>query len=264
MMPGLGWMPDPPKGAGEKPDWDASAILGASPPPPSATCRPLILSVLDQGAWPTCVSHAFMQAVRACHAAQGVDAPKLGSRLWAHFMSRAEHGEQDTLGGTFYRTMFHAVDKLGFPPEAAWPYSAELLAGKPRWSVVPATNAFRLAFDQRQPLAYRRVQEVGEARLTAVRRAISQGRVVLFGALVTEDFCANRIRSLVLPPGKGDAIAGGHAMVAAEYDEEGFGVVNSWGVGWGDEGWCRFSPQYMTDPVANDFWVVEHFPAFKG
>ena len=54
---------------------------------------------------------------------------------------------------------------------------------------------------------------------------------------------------------KGDHIIGGHAFAIVAYDEEGFWIQNSWGPGWGKEGFARIS---YDDWLANgsDVWVA--------
>ena len=165
-MSGLGWLPDPPKLSGQKQDWNAAILLGSDTPPIRASAREHILSILNQGDYPTCVSHAIFQAIRAAHSRIGIENPVLGSRLFGNYLSKASHGAQLLDQGTYIRTMLDSLKEFGFPPESLWPYLDVTVEekGKPRWALMPPAASFRGAFDQRQPIEFRKIYETGYAR----------------------------------------------------------------------------------------------------
>jgi hypothetical protein len=248
----LGWLADPPKGEGERPDFDAGALFGAAPAPPAADLMPLVVSVFKQH-WGSCVAQAVCQAIRMRdRAALGPSSvPTLGSRSFAYLISRAHHHAEDRDDGTNFRSMFTALSKLGLPPEDAWPYDRSPGAFK----VPPSTDAFRLAYDARRRIAYHRIYEEGSARLDAVRRAIAAGHPVCFGMNVTEAFGAEHFDATApLAPMRG-APVGGHALLIVGYDARGFRVLNSWGESWGDHGTFIASPDLIVEQ-ARDLWLV--------
>lgn len=236
-------------------------MLGATAPPARASCRHLIVDVLDQGGLSSCVANAGFQAIRASHMRQGVKKPKLGSRLFGYYLARAYGHTTGFDSGTHLRAFFAAVNKFGFPPEDMWPYSDDQTGDTPQFTRMPSSTAFRSAFDQRAPTLYRRIYEEGEARLTMVRRAVAAGHVICFGTDVSRDFVDGLLGTEPLRPPA--VSAGGHAMCIAEYDMDAFGIVNSWGRGFGDDGWCRFSDKYIAWSGARDFWIVESSPRFS-
>lgn len=264
-MPGLGWIPDPDKAPGQPPDWDAGELLGADPVPLRASCRDLIVEVLNQGGMSSCVAHAGLQIIRADHVRQGHADPPLGSRHWAYFMARAMHNATGEDEGTYLRALFEALNRMGFPAEEHWPYRFDELDGKPRWSLMPPTNAFRMAQDQKAPVEYRKIRAAGYDRVEAVKRAIARRKCVAFGTTVSQDFVRGDFADddIADPPGAGDRIAGGHAMVAAEYDGDFFQGPNSWGPRWWLDGWFRMSADYIASSLSRDFWIVEHAPIFS-
>jgi C1A family cysteine protease len=262
---GLGWKKDPPKAPGQTPDRLARGRLGLAPPPPSASCRHLILDILDQGQLSSCVANAGMQALRASQVRQGAVNPPLGSRLWAYYFARAYDHDTENDDGTFLRNFFQAVVKFGFPPESAWPYSDDSgPAG--RFREKPPFSLLREAADQSAMMStprYERINTEGTERILDVKRAIAAGHVVCFGTEVSLRFTSDDLgRGPILPP-IGEQIAGGHALAIAGYDRDGFDVVNSWSESWGDRGWCRFSDAYISWNASDDFWLVDTAPEFS-
>ncbi|MES1205010.1 MAG: C1 family peptidase [Pseudomonadota bacterium] len=260
MIRTLGYRPDPPKAAGQKPDLNAQARLRAEPIPQRADNRHLVLSVLDQGGIGSCVAQAVMQAVRASQVKHGAVNPPLGSRLWTYYLSRAISGETDLDAGTFIRQAFAAIVKFGFPPESAFPYSDQ----NESFKLAPGPEVYRQAFDQRQPTEYYRIFEEGPDRVLTVKRALAQGHLVVFGTSVSNRFCGDDLgRGPVMPPA-GEPIAGGHAMTLVGYDGDAFDVVNSWGTGWGDGGFWAMSASYLSWDQTRDLWICRSAPNFSG
>jgi C1A family cysteine protease len=259
-MPKLGWLPDPPKAAHEKPDFDAEPLLKAAPPPPpSASIRHLVTDILNQGSLGSCVANAILQAVRCSHVKQGVQNPKLGSRLFGYFLSRSYHVPSDAANdtGTYLRLFFQSLAKFGFCPEGTWPYDD----GADKFKQMPPTKAFRSAFDQANPTTYRRISASGDDRIESIKLAIAAGYGVCFGTDVDNAFCSNQLVEPLMPPTKD--IAGGHAMMVGGYDGDVFEIVNSWGTNWGDNGWCNFSADYLTADCTRDLWICEYAPKYS-
>jgi hypothetical protein len=262
MVPArMGWRADMPKLPGEAPDWEAGPLLRTAPPPPTvASCRNLVVSILDQGGLSSCVANAIVQAIRASHVAQGVAKPRLASRLLAYYISRAIHNETGEDSGTYLRTCFQGLSKFGFCPEETWPYDQS------KFSRMPTHAAFRGAADQASPppLEYVRITSAGSQRLVDIKRAIALGHLVCFGTLVSERFAYGDLPSEALkPPVSGEPIAGGHALCIGEYDGDTFGIVNSWGVDWGERGWCRFRGDYLAWSQTTDLWIVARPPLYS-
>jgi hypothetical protein len=259
----LGWLPDLPKLPGEKLDWNALDLLGSDPPPARSDNRDLVVEVLNQGAVNSCVANAGFQAVRASHVRQGDPAPPLGSRLWGYYLARRQHGGQDKDEGTHIRFFFNAINKLGFPPESAFPYAEDdETIRKP-----PPTAAFTAAHDQRKPTIYRSILDQGSRRVDAVKRALGQRRLVVFGTFVNQAFVDGQLGDgPVGPPSLSEVLSNriGHSMCLVDHEGDVFRVVNSWGEGWGEGGYCRFSADYVGWLGVQDLWIVEQAPLFSG
>ena len=257
----FGYLPDPPKKEGEAPDWSAEEVLGAEPLPEECNNDDLILSVFGQGSLNSCVAQAGIQLIRACHVAMGVEDPEPGSRFWGWYLARAQHHAEKENSGTYIRALFDALNKLGLPPESVWPYLDELLRGQPRWSLMPPTRAFQLAFDQRTPVEYRRIESVGDARIEAIQRANNGRRCVMFGTGVTRAFVRGDFE-IADRPGDNEVIVGGHAMLIVGYNKRGPRGVNSWTENWNDEGFFQMTWDYMSWEGTQDLWIADHVPYF--
>lgn len=60
-------------------------------------------------------------------------------------------------------------------------------------------------------------------------------------------------------PTVGEAVVGGHAVMGVGYDDRNqwFIFRNSWGSGWGMDGYFTLPYAYVTDAnLASDFWTI--------
>lgn len=82
-----------------------------------------------------------------------------------------------------------------------------------------------------------------EKKIEASKMALSQGRPVIIGMECYTSFSYAKDRW----EGKADGYQGGHAMCVVGYDDEKYGgafqIMNSWGTGWGNNGftWVTYS-----------------------
>jgi C1A family cysteine protease len=106
-------------------------------------------------------------------------------------------------------------------------------------------------------LVYRRVTQ----RLHQMQACLAQGFPFVFGFTVYDSFESEEVAKtgdVPLPP-RGETVLGGHAVLAVGYDDDiqRFHVRNSWGKGWGKEGYCTMPYGYLSDPqLASDFWAI--------
>jgi len=190
--------------------------------------------------------------------------------------------------GAYPRKTIQALALFGAPPEDSWPYSGDLM------DVEPTPFCYSYA-QQFKALRYMRLDENGsdaEATKGNVIRTLAGGIPVIFGfplyrsvALMKSKPRANGEKA---PEGKGkewfyvvpppnlypyDGLVGGHAVMAVGYDnsveyqypdkngktETRHGALiirNSWGYGWGNNGFAYLPYSYIEDGLACDFWTV--------
>lgn len=183
-----------------------------------------------------------------------------GSRLFLYKTSRdllGWNGDQ----GAYLRTTMKALALFGVPPEDYWPYKI------PQFDVEPP--AFCYAFAQNyQAIRYYRLDPAGQSTaktLQAIKRNLAAHLPAMFGFTVYSSIPPIGDGKGEIPfPKPGDAIEGGHAVVAVGYDDNrrianDTGAVmirNSWGPEWGDAGYGWLPYSYFEAGLAVDIWSL--------
>lgn len=230
-------------------------IIEASDPPHKASLRRWSPAVLDQRSLNSCVAHAVAYAIGTCHAHAGVEHPELLSRLFVYWNSRSYHGDANNDDGTYLRTALKSVNKIGFCPEAVWPYDERAVREQ------PPHEAYREAIDQRIVAGYFRIDSTGEQRVRDVKRAIAAGFPVVFGTGVSEQF-TNALPGDSYGPPEQSAVVGGHAMCVLEYEGGVMRGPQSWGESYGDDGWFCIVDSYLEWEWTRDIWAIKAAPPF--
>ncbi len=178
-----------------------------------------------------------------------------GSRLFVYKMARVLDGlKGDT--GAYIRTAMKALRVFGVPPERYWPYVVSRYEDDP--------PAFVFSYGQRyRTIRYYRLDgsQTRSALLRLMRSFLYSELPVVFGFLVY-DFGNDKGEFRM--PDSGAQPAGGHAVLAVGYDDnreiEGhkgaLRIRNSWGTGWGDEGYGWLPYGYVLQGLSADFWTI--------
>ena len=265
---GLGWVPDLPdirdythenetvhgllkQTAAKK------TVLGAKKPalPKSVDLREWCPPIEDQGQLGSCTANAAVGLVEYYErraAGDHVDA----SRLFVYKATRNLLGwTGDT--GAYLRTAMQALVCFGAPPESYWRYDVA------RYEEEPTAFLYALASNYKA-LQYYRLDVPGEAAsgtLEHIKQYLAAGLPSMFGFTVYDSLADGPDIPFPRP---GDRVAGGHAVVAVGYDNArkiggktgALLIRNSWGRGWGDEGYGWLPYDYVTQGLADDFWSV--------
>lgn len=210
-----------------------------------ADCPP----VYDQGQLGSCTANGIAAAIEFDQRKQGTK-EFTPSRLFIYFNERAIEGTIDQDAGAQIRDGIKSVATLGAPPEADWPYDPTNFKKRP-----PATVYTEAKLDLVS--SYARVIQ----SLTQVQGCLAEGYPVVLGITVYESFeGADVARTGIVPmPSSGEAVVGGHCVVAVGYNDETrrFIIRNSWGTDWGQKGYCLMPYEYILSPqYASDFWTV--------
>ena len=108
-----------------------------------------------------------------------------------------------------------------------------------------------------EAILYQRVTQT----LGQLKGCLAAGFPFVFGFVVYESFESQQVASTgeAQLPQAGEKQLGGHAVLAAGYDEDQqrFIVRNSWGTGWGMEGYFTLPyPYFLQDTLSSDFWTI--------
>jgi len=241
-----GWVPDLP---------DARDFLYAAPEavlanlPREVDLRPQCPPIYDQGQLGSCTANAIGAAFEFMQNTESLP-DFMPSRLFIYWNERLIEGTVDEDSGAMIRDGIKSVHRLGVCTEDTWPYDIS------RFTEKPSDKAYLDASDH-QATVYRRVLPV----LHQLQGCLASGTPVVFGFSVYDSFESEDVaRTGIVPlPPRGERLLGGHAVLAVGYDDsqQRFLVRNSWGTGWGMDGYCTMPYGYLTDPaLASDFWAI--------
>ncbi len=271
-----GWIPDLPDIRDYTPDHPEIAPLldavGAGDPekavgtlPPLVDLRMWFSSVEDQDGTNSCTAHAGVGAIEFFERrafGRYID----HSRLFLYKTTR------DLLGwtadvGAFLRTTMGSMVLFGVPPERYWPFNVAKINDEPA--------AFHYSFAENyRAIKYYRLDPPGitpPLLLNRIKTNLAAGLPAIFGFTVYSSIGQAKTNGGKIPyPRTGESVVGGHAVVAAGYDDakviknmplgpQTTGAIlirNSWGTGWGQAGYGWLPYEYVLKGQATDFWSL--------
>lgn len=184
------------------------------------------------------------------------------SRLFSYYVTRDIEGTASEDSGATIRDTLKGGNKYGVCDEKLYPYNVNLYAQKPPQSVYDAAAKYKIT-------AY---HSIADGDLTTMKAAINDGYLVGFGFTVYSYFMSQEMatNAMLCLPKSTEFIEGGHAVALCGYDDNklmpdgskgAFLVRNSWGTGWGLQGYFWISYKYVANTqLCNDFWVITTSP----
>jgi len=237
-----------------------------TPLPESCDLRKWCAPIEDQRQLGACTAHAgvgVLEYYERKSFGKHIDA----SRLFLYKVTRNLMQQKgDT--GAYLRLTIGSMVLFGVPPEEYWPYTDE----ETKFDLEPP--AFCYAFAQNyKTIKYYRHDPPGTSAqdvLDRVKTFLAAGHPAMFGFTVYNSISQADKTGLIPFPSAKEKIEGGHAVMAAGYDDQktitsSFGrletrgallIRNSWGPGWGEEGYGWLPYDYLLKGLAEDFWSV--------
>ena len=244
---GYGWVRDLP----DDRDFVYGAPLIRFPQglPPSVDLRSECPPVYDQGQLGSCTANGIGATIEFDQRKQGTR-EFTPSRLFIYYNERVIEGTVNQDAGAQIRDGIKAVAQLGAPPEDDWSYDIS------KFSQRPPANAYSDAKQDLVTIYARVVQDI-----TQMRGCLAEGYPFVFGFTVYQSLESQTVADTgVVPmPSTHEKVLGGHCVVAVGYDDgkRQFTIRNSWGTGWGLNGYCLMPYEYLINPrLASDFWTI--------
>lgn len=243
---GYGWTPDIP---------DHRDLLYTALPqllaalPAKVDLRPQCPAVYDQGQLGSCTANAIGAAHEFDQMKQQEQA-FMPSRLFIYYNERVMEGTVNSDAGAQIRDGIKSIGRQGVCPETDWPYDITKFAAK------PSASAFTDAA-KNKAIQYERITRT----LPQMKGCSAAGYPWVFGFTVYESFEGQTVAQtgIVPMPSPTEQVLGGHAVLCVGYDDsqQRFIVRNSWGTGWGIQGYFLMPYAYLLDPnLSDDFWTV--------
>jgi hypothetical protein len=219
-------------------------------PPRKVDLRAMCSPIEDQGALGSCTANATVGALE--YRQRVLKQPQINlSRIFVYFNARRMSGRVNVDSGAQIAESMAAVMAYGAPAEQHWPYNPA------RFADLPPPQIYDEA-QRNQPGEYARVDR-GEG----VVGALARGFPVVFGIQLPMRCYQEAGATGVIPaPTERERHAppeGGHSMLIVGYDlDQGTYLLrNSWGTGWGDQGYARVPISVMDEYARPDaYWIV--------
>jgi C1A family cysteine protease len=217
--------------------------------PDQVDLRPQCPSVYDQGQLGSCTANAIGAALEFDQMKQGQSA-FTPSRLFIYYNEREIEGTVDSDSGAEIRDGVKSVNQQGACKEDTWPYDIDKFRDKP-------SDPSYSEGTEHQSIQYLRVTQT----LSQLKGCLAEGFPIIFGFVVYESFESKEVADSghVEIPRAGEQQLGGHAVLAVGYEEanQWFIVRNSWGDGWGMDGYFTMPYPYLMQPsLASDLWTI--------
>jgi C1A family cysteine protease len=282
MEPAMGWIKDYPDMRDFSPSTEKPARVANSQPAPVKTLlkkvgingaatkkavpkmidlRQWCSPIDDQGNLGSCTAHAGTGVVEYYQRrafGKHVD----GSRLFLYKTTRnLLNWKGDT--GAYLRTTMASLAMFGTPLEKYWPYDVGKYEAEPSSFVYAMAQSFQAG-------TYYRLDPLGSNSadvLASVKTHLQKGLPVMFGFTCYSSL-NNAMDGKIPFPNANEKVVGGHAVVAVGYADDveisngkektkgALLIRNSWGTGWGMDGYGYLPYAYVLGGLAADFWVL--------
>ena len=228
----------------------AMACERATAYPPRTDLRLSFPPVFNQQDLGSCTSNSWMGLVGYNRIVKKLPLwPNSGSRLFHYYNERVQDGDVEEDDGSTLRTGAQVLQKLGICDENLWPYIESQFTTKPTQEVYAAAAGWKAE-------VCAQLNGLGD-----MLTCLAAGHPFVFGFSVYDGFESQEVAEtgILNLPTPSEQMLGGHAVCACGYSipDQHFIVRNSWGPGWGQQGYFMMPFAYITNPnLASDFWTA--------
>lgn len=199
-----------------------------------------------------CVSNSCLGRVKAQNLSRGVQIEE-PSRAAMYYAATAETALrlrderwEGLDAGTFLRDWHKGAKHYGIVTEKVWPYSRGMK--KPPWNVMAGARHNRLV---------NRYERVRQGDVEAFLDVAQRKQFPAFGTAITADWYTYKPGQTLKPPTNSHQIVGYHAVFSCGYDasQRRVRICNSWGTGWGENGFGWLDLDYLRSEETRDVWA---------
>lgn len=215
--------------------------------------RPFTSGRHNQRNTSTCVAQAVCKALEIKRIMRhGRNAHVDLSRLAVYWFARNLMDPKETHldEGTYISHAFDAIRRFGVPPEKDWAWDLSRIYDAPTWAAMRRAYVAKI-------ISFYKISSRGQDRVDAVIQALQAGNPVVFGTTVDSTWFNYAAGSPILKPVSKQNAAGRHATVLVGHINGVFVGENSWGSGWGSDGFYFMDPAAIAASEAQDFWVPQ-------
>jgi C1A family cysteine protease len=214
------------------------------------------VDIYDQGQLGSCTSNGWVYCYEYEMLKQGESYLPM-SRLMHYYCERKDK-ENDT--GAQIKDGAKVLTEEGMTLESLWPYDIS------KFSEKPPQNCW-------DDMQYHKGVKVERVKKTTkdIIQCLLDGTPVVFGFMVYDSFekVSKENPYVPIPDTKKESLLGGHCVVINSYfvkdGKKWFGIRNSWGPNWADNGRCYMSEDFLMHNVGvlgmqelcSDFWTVK-------
>src|SRR4051794_20784635 len=191
----------------------------------------------DQGQVGSCAPWAIGYGILGYHAKTQ---PHAGAPFAALSLYNIVNGGVD--GGSRSTDIYAALQAKGIVEQSVWSHGAADYRTQPNGT--EAANALKHRTSAGSYLFSG--QNQGTAAMTAIETALAAGKPVAIGIPVYMPFeYLNATDSVMTSAKATGSMLGAHMIAVYGYDSTGVKIANSWGTGWGKNGWATLSWDFV-------------------
>lgn len=215
--------------------------------PASVDLRAKCSPVVDQGQLGSCTANAIVSGLREYQLLQKGNFLAL-SRLFLYWQERNIEGTVSIDSGAEISDGMKTLNTIGVCPETDFPYDITTFTNAPTDKDIADAKPYLIA-------EYHRITS-----LDLLKAALAEGLPVVVGINVYDSFETDAVTStgiVPMPDTTTENLLGGHAVLVVGYDDSKrqFIVRNSWGSGWGDQGYFHLPYDYYIQGYVIDCWT---------
>lgn len=226
--------------------------------PATIDYRPNLPQVFQQGNRGSCVAAATAWTMKAFQEVSQGDFPTSGLSTAYIYTKCKQLDEIPGVEGTYPRVAMKVLQKHGVCPEEWMPYWT--LNNLPVPKVPEITNAAESRSGMYKIAAYAQICAPTDtdrsALLGTIRQALAREGPFVLALLVCDNFKPDATGRLPLPEGR---VLGGHAVgiVGDLANDKALILRNSWGTGWGQDGYALLPYEWITRRYDYGWYVFE-------